>query len=108
MSAAQLSSLIREKGLRTIINLRGENPDRQWYRDEVEVAEHAGVTHISLPLSANREPSDALVKQLIEVLRTVRPPFVVHCEAGADRTGLAAALYQALVMQQPMDRGPSR
>jgi protein tyrosine/serine phosphatase len=49
-------------------------------------------------MSANREPNEALLTRLIETLRTVEMPVVIHCEGGADRTGLAAALYELLVM----------
>ena len=94
---SQLSSLLREKGIRTVINLRGENPDRAWYNDELLVAKTAGVRHISLPMSANREPNDALLATLINTLATAELPVLIHCEAGADRSGLASALYKLTV-----------
>lgn len=97
---SQLSSLLREKGIRTVINLRGENPDRAWYTDELQVTKAAGVRHISVPMSANREPSDAVLVALIDTLGTAQQPVLIHCEAGADRTGLASALYKLTVQHQ--------
>ena len=97
---SQLSSLLRDKGIRTVINLRGENPDRAWYVDELQVAKAAGVHHISLPMSANREPNDALLATLIDTLSTAELPVLIHCEAGADRSGLASALYKFTVQHK--------
>lgn len=97
---SQLSRLLRDKGIRTVINLRGENPDHAWYNDELKVTRAAGVRHISLPMSANREPNDALLASLIEALRTAEQPVLIHCEAGADRTGLASALYKLLALHE--------
>ena len=96
----QLSSLLRKKGIRTVINLRGENPDRAWYTDELQVAKAAGVRHISLPMSANREPDNALLATLIDTLGAVELPVLIHCEAGADRSGLASALYKLTVQHK--------
>lgn len=97
---SQLSRVLEEKRIRTVINLRGENLDRAWYVDEVKVTQAAGVRHISLPMSANREPNDALLASLIETLRTAEQPVLIHCEAGADRTGLASALYTLLTLHR--------
>lgn len=93
---SQLSSLLQEKGIRTVINLRGENPGRAWYDDEIRVTEAAGVRHVSLPMSANVEPSPDLLARLIDTLGTAQQPMLIHCEAGADRSGLASALYQLI------------
>lgn len=100
LGPSQLSSLLRDKGIRTVINLRGENPDRAWYTDELQVAKAASVRHISLPMSANREPDDVLVATLIDSLRTAELPVLIHCEAGADRSGLASALYKLTVQHK--------
>ncbi|ASP86638.1 protein tyrosine/serine phosphatase (plasmid) [Sinorhizobium meliloti] len=32
-------------------------------------------------------------RQLIALLQTVPKPIIIHCQAGADRTGLASMLY---------------
>ena len=93
---SQLSSLLQEKGIRTVINLRGENPGRSWYDDEIHVTEAAGVRHVSLPMSANVEPSPELLARLIDTLGSAQQPMLIHCEAGADRSGLASALYQLI------------
>ena len=101
LDAAQLSALIQEKQIKTVINLRGANPGRQWYDDEVATTRRTGAEHVSLRMSANSEPDDALTAELIDVLRTAKKPYLIHCEGGADRTGLASALYERLIMNRP-------
>lgn len=96
----QLATLLHDKGIRTVINLRGENPGRAWYDDEIRVTEAAGVRHVSLPMSANVEPSEELLARLIATLGSAPQPLLIHCEAGADRSGLASALFKLINKEQ--------
>ena len=41
LSGTQFSARIRENGIRTIINLRGNNAGRSWYDDELKTSEAA-------------------------------------------------------------------
>jgi protein tyrosine/serine phosphatase len=93
LSTERLGRLLVEKHLRAVINLRGPSPGSQWYEDELNVTKQSGAQHFDLALSANVEPNDTLVAQLRTLLRTVPRPFLIHCEGGADRSGLASALY---------------
>lgn len=81
--------------IRTVINLRGENPADGWYTTEVREAKAEGVTHVDFRMSASHELSDQQAMQLLEVMRTAPKPLLIHCKSGADRTGLASALYVA-------------
>ena len=97
LSSDHLKALIRDEGIKTIINLRGENPQEKWYRDELDAATNLGVHYVNLPLSANQEPDDATLKTLIDTMRKAAQPALIHCEAGADRSGLASALYRFVI-----------
>jgi protein tyrosine/serine phosphatase len=101
LSSGQLRDILREKGIHTVINLRGSDPGDAWYDDEVAVTQQAGAQHISLRMSAIRDPDDALVGALVNILRAAPKPLIIHCNAGADRTGLASALYQLEVTHLP-------
>lgn len=92
LSPAHLQRLIAEKHLRAVINLRGHS-DAPWYVAESTVTAAAGVRHFDLSLSARMEPDSTRLDSLRMLLRTAPTPFLIHCEAGADRSGLASALY---------------
>ena len=93
----QFLDRIRANGIRTIINLRGNNAGQSWYDDEIKASAATGVGHVDFAISAGRELTDDQVSQLADVLRNAARPLLIHCEAGADRSGLTAALYQLLI-----------
>lgn len=84
-------------GIKTVINLRGAVPDEDWYALEKLATEALGMTLIDVPLSSTRELSDQELQQLVEILRTAEKPILIHCRSGANRTGLAAAIYLAAI-----------
>lgn len=90
---AKLDRYVRKYGIKTVLNLRGLNTKYQWYRDEVAEAGKLGVKFVDFKMSARRELTDAQVEQLIEILRDVPKPILVHCKSGSDRTGLISAIY---------------
>jgi protein tyrosine/serine phosphatase len=97
-----LTALIRDQSIRTVINLRGEHPEKAWYRDEQKATSAAGTTLVNLKLSATRVPTEEEAASLTQALSAAQRPVLIHCEGGADRTGLASALYLALVEHRPV------
>ncbi|WP_422646706.1 dual specificity protein phosphatase family protein [Agrobacterium tumefaciens] len=95
---SQLDSYVKRYGIRTVINLRGANPAQGWYRDETSESTRLGVTHIDFRMSANEQLSMERVDELVSIMRDAPKPILIHCKAGADRSGLASALYLARVM----------
>ncbi|MBB3772867.1 uncharacterized protein (TIGR01244 family) [Angulomicrobium tetraedrale] len=93
----QLREVLATRGIRTIINLRGPSEDSAWYREEAKIADAAGVRLVNLTWSARRELTDEQVRDYLATLADVPRPILVHCRSGADRTGLASALYLAVV-----------
>lgn len=96
-SAADIDRLVADRGIRTIVNLRGPNSGKAWYVAEREAAARDRITMIDFPLSSRKvlSPERALV--LVRLLRTAAKPLLIHCESGADRSGLVSALYLAAV-----------
>lgn len=64
-----------------------------WYLQEVDGANLAAITHFDFRLSASKRVSPQQARQLIALLQTAPKPILIHCQAGADRTGMAAMLY---------------
>jgi protein tyrosine/serine phosphatase len=84
-------------GLRSVLNLRGASPHADWYRAEKATTEDLGLVLANFSLSASHNPGPARVAELVALLRDLPKPVLIHCQSGADRTGLAAALYLGAV-----------
>ena len=93
----QIADYARRYGIKTIINLRGEEDGSSWYRNEVAESKALGITHIDFRMSSGQELTVAQAEQLIRIMKTAEKPLLIHCRRGADRTGLASALYVAAV-----------
>jgi protein tyrosine/serine phosphatase len=90
---SQLERMIKEHHLESILNLRGGSSRDPWYTAEVRTADASGVSLFDLPLNATRRPGRRELLLIIDVLDRCTYPLLIHCKAGADRTGLASALY---------------
>lgn len=84
-------------GIRSVLNLRGAHADRAWYQEEVAAAAELGLEHADYRMRANEPLSDDEAEWLIALMERMPKPLLVHCRQGADRTGLASALYLAAV-----------
>lgn len=101
---ARLGAMIREYKLASILNLRGGSPKDAFYANEVRAADEAGVSFYDLPLSATRRPKRRELLLLVDVLSKCEYPLLIHCKSGADRTGLASAMYKLMILGQPPER----
>jgi protein tyrosine/serine phosphatase len=99
-SAAQISGYATRYGIRTIVSLRGENAGRPWYDSEVAASVNLGIAHIDFRMSASRELTQEQAERLVAILEATEKPLLIHCQAGADRSGLAAALYLVAIAKQ--------
>jgi hypothetical protein len=96
-----LDKLIKDHHLASILNLRGGSPRDAWYAREIQVAESCGVSFFDLPLSATQRPSRRELLLLIALFDRCPYPLLIHCKAGADRTGLASAVYLMMHKGEP-------
>jgi protein tyrosine/serine phosphatase len=108
LSPAQFARHGREDGLRSVINLRGPNPGKAWYDDEVREANALGIAHFDFPMKANKVITQDQAARLIALMRDAPKPLLLHCEGGADRTGLAASLYLAAIGLVDEERAESQ
>ncbi|MFT4184751.1 MAG: dual specificity protein phosphatase family protein [Rhizobium sp.] len=96
-SAATIAELQKQYGIKTIINLRGNNKGHAWYDSEVAQAKELNINHIDFGMSSSHELTQDQAARLVEIMRDAPKPLLIHCQAGADRTGLASALYLAAI-----------
>jgi protein tyrosine/serine phosphatase len=101
MDADELQYYIHKFRIRSVINLRGKNADKQWYIDEVSVSKKDDVKHYDIGLNASKAPTPEEVKELLHLFQIAPRPVLMHCKGGADRSGLAAALWKMVIDGSP-------
>lgn len=92
-----LASYAAEHGIRSVLNLRGAEPGVAWYDDEIAASAALGLVHVDFRMTASAPFSEADAERLIALMRDMPKPLLVHCQYGADRTGLAMALYMGAI-----------
>ena len=102
-SPAQLAKYQRELGIRTVINLRGDNSFGS-YVLEAEACAKLGITLIDHRLYSRRLPSVEDVLSTQALFDRIEYPALMHCKSGADRAGLGATLYRHFRMGEPIDQ----
>jgi protein tyrosine/serine phosphatase len=94
LSGSQFDHFIRKYQIRTVINLRGASPDDAWYQNEMKMMKKDSVSHLDIHLSAVRYVPPQKVDSIMEVAASATEPILVHCQGGADRTGLFCAAWK--------------
>lgn len=93
-----LANVLGQLGIRTILNLRGENEGESWYDQEREIADMMGVTLEDQPMSSQSLPSGERLAEILDILENGQYPILVHCQGGADRTGAISAIYRMHIL----------
>lgn len=101
LDADELEYYIKKYNIQSMVNLRGKNPDASWYREETNISAGHNVKHYDISLSSSREPAEEDIRWLIEIFKSAPRPVLIHCQAGADRSGLAAAIWKVIVDKEP-------
>jgi protein tyrosine/serine phosphatase len=79
-------------GIKTIINLRGEDAGT---RAEQKEAEALGLRYFNVPLPGLSRPSNEQVERALALINaSENQPVFVHCHHGEDRTGVIVAVYR--------------
>ena len=97
LNKKQFEHYIKRYSIKSVLNLRGKNLNDQWYKDEINICEILGVAHYDIELSAGREPTDEETRILLETFYSAPRPILIHCQAGADRSGLVSAMWKFAV-----------
>ena len=88
-----LEYYIKNYKIKSILNLRGSS-HKQYYIDEMNISNKYDVKHIDYEISNRKFLDFNKTSEIIHIMRNAPKPLLIHCAGGADRTSLAAALYQ--------------
>lgn len=82
----------RDLGIKTVLNLRGATRYAH-YLFERESCAALGLTLVDIHFDARKAPPRDNLLELLDVFDRIERPVLMHCKSGADRAGLASALY---------------
>jgi len=94
-SPEQVAEHAEKRGIRTIINLRGEST-KGYYLLEREACEAAGIALVDFQVFSRNTPTRERIFAARDLFGEIAYPALMHCKSGADRAGLMAVLYQIL------------
>jgi len=94
LSGNEIKAAVGEYGIKSVLNLRGAHKGEAWYDNEMAASGALGLTHFDYPISAKRFVTNQQIEEILDIVRKAPKPLLIHCKAGADRSGLVAALYR--------------
>lgn len=97
----RLNSYIKKYKIKSILNLRGDEPGAEWYEDEIKVSKENNIIRLDLELPALKEPEDKDIETIIKFLKTAPRPVLIHCLGGSDRSGLISAVWKTVIEKTP-------
>ena len=84
---------LARRGIKTIVNLRGEQSYGTRWLEQRACAKH-GIALVDLALKSRAPPTRAQLWAIRDLLRTVDYPILVHCKSGADRAGIMSVIIR--------------
>jgi protein tyrosine/serine phosphatase len=101
-SPRQVLAHARERGIRTILNLRGATT-KGYYLLEKEACEQAGIELVDFQVFSRDPPTRETIFAARDLFERIEYPALMHCKSGADRAGVMAVLYKLLRERVPYE-----
>ncbi len=89
---------LRAQGVRTVIDLRDDS-----MASERQNCRELGILHLRVPMSGVGRPDADRVRLAVALAERAGGPVLVHCEFGADRTGVVVAEWRKRRGMDPKD-----
>ena len=84
--------LLKKSGFRTVVSFRHEKNVIERERKETEAL---GMNYVSLPWRIQFHPRTEVMESFLELMgQKEKAPFFIHCRRGAERAGVADAVYR--------------
>jgi len=81
---------LEEMGVRTVISFRAHHNDRKLLKD-------TRIREVHIPINTWEIRDAHVVATLRKLKRETDGPVLIHCQHGADRTGLMSAMYRIVI-----------
>ena len=91
------------RGVKTVINLRGDKPSGQLFLEE-EACARLGMTLVTFRAYSREAPSKEILHGARTLFNEIAYPAIMHCKSGADRAGLMATLFLFFHEGVPLDQ----
>lgn len=99
----QLRGIVKKYGIKTVVNLKGENRNSGYFLLERQTCSKLGVTMVNHTIYSRQMPDLADVREARKMLERVAYPILLHCKAGADRAGIISTFYKYFIEKRPME-----
>ena len=94
---------IARKGIRTIINLRGNRVCGSYFMEQ-QLCKELGIELVNYQVRSRAAPSKDELRGAKELFERIEYPMLMHCKSGADRAGLMSVLYSIWQLDMPVDQ----
>jgi protein tyrosine phosphatase (PTP) superfamily phosphohydrolase (DUF442 family) len=103
MPQGRLLQVAHEHGIKTVIDLRMGGPAAKADQPiDPDALRQAGVHYVSLRLNSKRVPPPDRIHELLSAYSEAELPVLVHCSSGANRTGVASAIWLLEMEGRPL------
>jgi hypothetical protein len=99
----ELAAVIEQYRIQSIISLVPPAPPEYRYRDELAVSEIRSLARYEMPLSSTKELTSCQLRELLALLRKAPKPVLIQSASGADRSGLAATMFEYAIALRPAE-----
>lgn len=102
LSGDDLLKYIREKDIKTILNLRSGKESTHWYKKEKEITLNNNIQFYNVGIHPRRLPRLDKLMRILDILLIAQRPLLIHCRRGVDRTGLVSAIALSIEEDPPL------
>lgn len=96
LSPDKLQEVVEEYGIKTVLSLRKMKPGDGWSEKEKAMSTTLGIGYRNIPLGDTLMIRSDELLNLRDLIEDAPKPLLIHCKAGADRTGLAGVMTKLL------------
>ena len=102
-SPSKLLRYAQRLRIKTVVNLRGANPQLGWYQLESHTCQSLEIHLINTQVHSRGLPTRSRIYELKQIIETMELPANAHCKSGADRVGFFSVLFRHWRLGEPIE-----